>query len=123
MCSGRGPEARIVWLEDISALDYVRETHLACPFRSHPPARGNFSGRIVGYAELSPNVRAVNGFFNRRIFWLKEYDRDTDPHGVYENACPCEAVDPRTVQPNRAAERTERCCWGLPKRLPCDGRG
>jgi hypothetical protein len=37
--------------------------------------------------------------FTRRLFFLKDYDRDSDPTGIYQTGEPAEAVDPRKVEP------------------------
>lgn len=42
------------------------------------------------------------GFFARRVFWLKDHDRDSDPTGCYATDAPAEAVDPRAVRPMKS---------------------
>ncbi len=91
-------EERIIWLADIAALDYVRQTIFLTHRRRGKPA-GWRIGRLVGYAELrgdAPNDGA--GYvFARRVFYLMAGDRDAEPTGTYRNNAPMEAVDPRTV--------------------------
>lgn len=115
-------EARIVWLEDISGLPYVREWLVATPHRSGQPAWQGLEGRLVGYAELQPNAPRGAFGFARRVFFLKDYDRDRAPAGIYHAAwtpgaacggCPMEGVDPHTVAPGVPGVQNERA-WGGP---------
>lgn len=95
-------EDSIVWLEDPAGFPYVRETYLGASFRSRKPKFG-LDGRMVGYATLRADVRgSVPGFFDRRVFWVKRYDRSEDPDGTYAVGAPAEAVDPLTVAPGVA---------------------
>ena len=105
-------EARIVWLEDVAAIDYVRASLEKTKQRKgkpRPPA-----GRVVGYAELDGNSkrRWPSDFFYRRIFWLKEHDRDSKPDGCYRAGAPVEAVDPATVSPKTPGILTARAWYG-----------
>jgi len=109
-------ESEIIWLMDISEIPYVRELH-----------NSNFSRRkgkikylhytVVGYSELQSNApnTGLPGFFARRIFWLKEYDRYYQPNGTYSAGCPVEGVDPLTVKPGVFGILNERA-WGAPLR-------
>lgn len=109
-----GPEAEIVWLEDIDKLDYVREWETDLPHRARRPSMRYHPGRLVGYSTVGPTVKGRSGMFRRRIFWLALHDRDSgDP--CYRTGGPCEAVDPRTVKPNVLGKTTERS-WGRPIR-------
>lgn len=94
-------EERIVWEEDIRRLDYVREFHITASTRRRPiPWHGE--GRRVGYSVLRPDAKNNGhpGTFARRVFFLKDHDRDSEPDGVYRSPGePCEAVDPRLVAP------------------------
>jgi hypothetical protein len=107
-------EARIVWLEDISKLDYVREKVAECVTRRMGPPykKDHFQRlRMVGYSELLPETeRGLDGF-KRRFFFLKEHDRFYEPGVVkdkYQTGSPLMATDPRTVQPNRRGRKTPR---------------
>ena len=105
-------EERIVWDEDVDVLDYVRETVALAGTRGRPvPWRGE--GRRVGYAVLAPDAEnnGSPGRFLRRVFFLKDYDRDSDPGGTYSHGAPSEAVDPRTVAPGVPGKLTE-AAWG-----------
>ena len=100
-------ETKIVWLEDINHLDYVRESidiKIRRPSRkpSGPP------GRVVGYAEVD---KKIGGFYYCRVFWLKDYDRDSG-NDTYRECAPCEAVDPRTVSPGVSGVLTDRAWNG-----------
>jgi hypothetical protein len=113
-CEARAaPEWRIVWVEDISRLDYVRESNYdTFSSRARRPAKRDYPGRLVGYSELKPEAEPeAPGYFRRRVFWLKDYDRDSEPGGVYRTGTPSEAVDPRTVAPNVRGHQTARS-WG-----------
>ncbi|MBT2446152.1 transcription factor [Streptomyces sp. ISL-43] len=102
-------ESRLVWLEDTSALDYVRQTLDRLPTRTGRPPyhRG---GRMVGYAVLTPDARSsrASGTFLRRVFWLLPHDRDGKPNGLYVCGAPSEAVDPRTIAPCVKGYKTQR---------------
>lgn len=102
-------EAAVVWLEDISCLDYVRQTLDRLPTRRGRPAYHR-DGRMVGYAQLGPGAKPSrsSGTFRRRVFWLLPHDRDTAPEGLYATGAPVEAVDPRTVAPGSKGTKTRR---------------
>ncbi|MDN3027297.1 DUF6009 family protein [Streptomyces sp. S.PB5] len=108
-------EADFVWLEDMSALDYVRQSLDRLPTRRGKPAYHR-DGRMVGYALLGPGAKPSrsSGTFRRRVFWLLPHDRDTDPEGLYETGAPAEAVDPRTLAPGVKGCKTERSEGGPP---------
>ncbi len=102
-------EQSIVWEEDISRLPYVREIELPAGTRQRPVPWRN-EGRRVGYAVLRKGAGADipgSGLFTRRLFFLKDYDRDSDPTGIYQTGEPCEAIDPRQVRPG--VDRWELC--------------
>ncbi|MFE4263153.1 DUF6009 family protein [Streptomyces sp. NPDC056883] len=102
-------EADLVWLEDISRLDYVRQSLDRLPTRRGRPAYHR-DGRIVGYAVLGAGAKPSrsSGTFRRRVFWLLPHDRDTDPEGLYASGAPAEAVDARTLAPGIKGSKTER---------------
>ena len=119
-------EIEIVWLKPLDDLDYVRTWDT---WESRPAARPRLYGmRVVGYsvAGCSEKVpsRSIGAKrkYRRRIFWLKESDRDLEPHGVYKLGCPFDAVDPRTLAPGIRGLKTERA-WGGPidRRLQHEG--
>ena len=134
-------EEEIVWLEDPAALPYVREDLLRTHTRRRPirhpygKNRGGKPGepgkaRTVGYSTLKPGAsrsgRSRWYGFERRVFWLKEFDRanqafrqeDARPTNIYTTTCPSEAVDPLTIAPGLAGRMTERA-WGKP--MPSGG--
>jgi hypothetical protein len=108
-------EADLVWLEDISTLDYVRQSLDRLPTRRGKPAYHR-DGRMVGYALLGPGAKPSrsSGTFRRRVFWLLPHDRDTDPEGLYATGAPAEAVDPRTLAAGNKGCKTERSEGGPP---------
>jgi hypothetical protein len=108
-------EAELVWLEDITALDYVRQSLDRLPNRRGRPAYHR-DGRMVGYARLEPDAKPskASGTFRRRVFWLLPHDRDTDRTGLYATGAPAEAVDPRTLVPGSRGRKTERSEGGPP---------
>lgn len=108
-------EDDFVWLEDISTLDYVRQSLDRLPTRRSKPAYHR-DGRMVGYALLSSEAKPSrsSGTFRRRVFWLLPHDRDTDPKGLYATGAPAEAVDPRTLAPGSKGCKTERSEGGPP---------
>ncbi|MFD9053240.1 DUF6009 family protein [Streptomyces zaomyceticus] len=108
-------EERLVWLEDIEELDYVRQTLDRLPTRAGRPGYYR-AGRLVGYAVLLPRARSSrsSGTFLRRVFWLLPHDRDGVPGGLYHSGAPSEAVDPRTVDPQVKGYKTQRSEGGPP---------
>ncbi|MFD6278080.1 DUF6009 family protein [Streptomyces sp. NPDC060209] len=102
-------ESDLVWLEDTSSLNYIRQSLDRLPNRRGKPAyhRG---GRMVGYALLGPTARSshTSGTFLRRVFWLLPHDRDSAPDGLYACGAPSEAVDPRTIAPRVKGYKTQR---------------
>lgn len=115
-------EVRIVWLEDVSQCDYVREWPLPLRRRTGPPSWRGIEGRLVGYAELSPAAPRSQGGFLRRCFFLKEHDRDRAPDDTYHarrpgdacaGGCPMEGVDPHTIAVGVPGVQNERA-WGGP---------
>ncbi|WP_030594754.1 DUF6009 family protein [Streptomyces anulatus] len=108
-------ESRLVWLEDVQELDYVRQSLDRLPTRGGKPAYHR-DGRMVGYAVLGPQARAsrASDTFRRRVFWLLPHDRDAEPEGLYATGAPAEAVDPRTVTAGSKGCKTERSEGGPP---------
>jgi hypothetical protein len=108
-------EAGIHWLEDVTDLDYVRQSLDRLPTRKGKPAYHR-DGRMVGYALLGPTAKPsrASGTFRRRVFWLLPHDRDSQPDGLYANSAPAEAVDPRTLEPRVKGYKTERSEGGPP---------
>ncbi|MEU8975174.1 DUF6009 family protein [Streptomyces monashensis] len=102
-------EVDLVWIEDISGLDYVRQSLDRLPTRRGRPAYHR-DGRMVGYALLGPQARPSrsSGTFRRRVFWLLPHDRDSVPDGLYATGAPAEAIDPRTLAPGSKGRKTER---------------
>lgn len=108
-------EQEIVWLEDVAHLDYVRQSLDRLPNRRSKPSFHR-EGRMVGYAQLAPIAKAsrASGTFRRRVFWLRDTDRDTAPEGLYATGAPAEAIDPRTIQAGAKGTKTERSEGGPP---------
>ncbi|PWI10869.1 transcription factor [Streptomyces sp. NWU339] len=108
-------ETALVWLEDTTDLDYVRQSLDRLPTRKSKPAYHR-DGRMVGYALLGPTAKPsrASGTFRRRVFWLLPHDRDSEPEGLYTKGAPAEAVDPRTLEPRVKGYKTERSEGGPP---------
>lgn len=125
-----GYEERIVWLEDVARLDYVREWTFAARSRTAAPRWKGLEGRLVGYAVLRADApRDSFGCYVRRLFFLKDHDRDRAPDDTYHarrpgdrcaGGCPTEAVDPRTVAAGVPGVQNERA-WGGPLPRQRDG--
>jgi len=58
---------------------------------------------LIGYAEVVKTHSRVG--YQRRYWWLRSYDRDVRPDGVYAKGHPCEAVDPLSIAINHRSER------------------
>ncbi|MEV0090077.1 DUF6009 family protein [Streptomyces sp. NPDC050738] len=110
-------EDGIIWTEDISTFDYVRQTLVVDASTRRRPVSWRGQGRRVGYSVLKPGSPSGDspGGFVRRVFWVKDYDRSEQPRGTYKTTTPSEGVDPRTVAPGVWGDLTDRA-WG--GRLP-----
>lgn len=109
-------EDSVVWTRDVRNLDYVRQTIERVRTRkaTKAPRPELIPGQIIGFTTAK---RDKSGWFQRRIFWLKSFDRPCAPEGVYRQGCPIEAVDPRTIAPKALGKLTERAL-GLFGRAP-----
>jgi Family of unknown function (DUF6009) len=88
-------ETRIVWLLDPARFEYVRQAAIVTRTPSGPPSDDLGGTRlVVGYGEARKSGR---GLYRRRIFYLRDTDRDLDSMGAYRYGAPAEAVDPMTV--------------------------
>lgn len=58
---------------------------------------------LIGYAEVV-NTHSWVGY-ERRYWWLKSYDRDVCPDGIYARGTPHEAVAPLSIAINCQSER------------------
>ncbi|MFX4295192.1 DUF6009 family protein [Streptomyces bohaiensis] len=102
-------EAAIVWLEDTTNLDYVRQALDKTGRRTGKPRYAR-DGRMVGYTDLDKDAEANpdSGLYQRRTFFLLPHDRPNDPDGIYKAGAPGEAVDPRTIEAGRVGTKTPR---------------
>ena len=103
-------ETSIVWDHDPTCLPYVRADDFAehgysCRFKRFHPLM-----RVIGWSVIS---RSAGPAGLRRLFWLKETDRDLDPSGPFKIGCPLEAVDPLTLSPGVRGLKNSRA-WGGP---------
>ena len=116
-------EDKIVWLRDPAPYDYLREVTVSCPFRSKMGKSNMISGvnsdggpgaHTVAYATLKSNATGFMGRFERRLWWVKEYDRyagsaqnSSKYKGTYTDpiSAPCEAVNIRTIKAGVPSER------------------
>jgi hypothetical protein len=115
-------ESKIVWLVDIERFPYVRESLVYCSHRRGKPPKTAlpYCARLVGYAELAPDARSSNGWFTRRAFWTKKYDRGVSRNRreVYaRGGSPAEGVDPKSVAPGVPGEKNDRAVTARRARL------
>jgi Family of unknown function (DUF6009) len=54
-------ELAIVWLQDITALDYVRQGASLLWTRTRAPGKHAGERQVVGYATVGPAARGVGG--------------------------------------------------------------
>jgi Family of unknown function (DUF6009) len=102
-------EETVHWLVDIEEYDYVRVRVERLADSRRRPLRHSGGFRTLGYSVLRPDAfrSAMHHSFTRRIFWVKDYDRDSGDD-CYRVGAPCEGVDPRTVRPGVAGWKTDR---------------
>lgn len=94
---GIGDLKEIVWLESPSKFTYLREAEYhSCSSRFPSKSLLKKGSRLIGYQLVSHLSARV---FNFRFWYLREYDRDLDPEGVYKDRLkyPCEAVLPSSI--------------------------
>ena len=109
-------ENSVVWLEDASDFDYIREIPwvVVDPYQIPPLLHPGY--RMIAFTRLVPGLKEVEGKnYMRRYFELRPVDRDSDPNGTYSResrCCPSEAVEPKTVSPGVPGRRTSRCKRG-----------
>ncbi|MET8212513.1 DUF6009 family protein [Streptomyces sp. NPDC005373] len=114
-------EAEVVWLEDPTDLDYVRQALDKVGTRKGKP-RYERDGRLIGYTNLAPKATrsAGSGLWARRTFYLLPHDRPNcpdDPECPYTVGSPLEAIDPRTIAPGKVGQKTARS-QGTPDAVP-----
>jgi hypothetical protein len=102
-------EDKVVWLEDLEHLDYVRQALDKTRRRNNKPPYAR-DGRMIGYVTLDDQAEPDpdSGLYKRRVFFLLPHDRDSIPDGVYREGAPGEAVDPRTIKPKQPGAKTSR---------------
>jgi hypothetical protein len=108
-------EEYILWLEDISRHDYVRELLAFSASRAQPFKLNELGHSLIGYSTVRSGTprEKPSGLYVRRAFVLRIYDdRSFQPNGTYRDNAPSEAVDPRTVAPGRPGLKTERVTGG-----------
>ncbi|MFE9500224.1 DUF6009 family protein [Streptomyces collinus] len=116
-------EVEVVWVEEPSHLDYVRQALDKVHARRGRP-RYERDGRLIGYTNLRAGAESDpdSGLFARRTFFLLPHDRDNDPAGPYEVGAPGEAVDPRTIEPGKVGAKTPRSQKGMTSEIAPAGR-
>ncbi len=98
-------EEEIVWLHPHERYAYLRESETdfaqrrAFPMDMRPTGKNNDGGEgthLVAYAVLKQSAPSSRGYFRRRYWWVKSYDRfeghGTDHGSFYDTGHPCEAV-------------------------------
>jgi hypothetical protein len=105
-------EQRLVWECDPSRFEYVRQRIERCGTRQRGVTLSS-RGERVGYAILAPYApRLRKGTWERRVFYVTDWDRSEDPTGPYDWSAPHEAVDPRTLEPGEVGRITRRAWAG-----------
>ncbi len=101
-------EQRIVWECDPSGFEYVRQRLERAGTRVKPvPFNGR--GERVGYSVLTVDApRLRKGVWERRVFYVTDWDRSEEPSGPYDWTAPHEAVDPRSLAPGAVGRITSR---------------
>lgn len=111
-------EVDLVWLEDITVLDYVRQSLDRLPTRRGKPAYHR-DGRMVGYALLGPKAKPSrsSGTFRRRVFWLLPTTGTPSP-----TACTRGAPRPRPWTYGRLPRAARGTRRNVPKAALCPRR-
>lgn len=99
-------EKSVVWLEDISAIPFVRVVDVRCARSRRGRLRLSGGQRVVGYSKLmadaprDPDTKR----FTRRLFYLEQTDLASPAEPTPERS-----VDPNTVLPGFAGRAPDRC--------------
>jgi hypothetical protein len=100
-------EIDIVWLDDPTKYRYLREQKA---FTTQPRAKIaiNKDDILIGYAVSAKNKD--RGAYFRRFWFLRKYDRDFEPSGIYgkltfqRGPAPTEAVLPNTIEVGKPSQ-------------------
>lgn len=103
----------IVWLEDPLKYAYLRER----VYMTTSPRKialktpiWNDQAKIIGYEIINRKHEPAQDVYNRRVWWLKTYDRDLDPEGVYKHMHPNEAVLPDSIAVGAVSKSLKNVC-------------
>lgn len=103
MAQGNVWAKEIVWVEDPLKYTYLRELAYLTRDPRRFPVKTLYRQkrlRVIGY-EVAERKKGIGRPICCRRFWcLKPHDRDLDPHGVYKDLCPSEAVHPSSIMLN-----------------------
>ncbi|MEU6114898.1 DUF6009 family protein [Streptomyces sp. NPDC047117] len=104
-------ETRIIWLKDVTAFPYVRETTYSWSVgidTSDPVDGWSRSGRVLGYSRGFTADRYIG---RCRVWWVKPHDRSEDPRGPYRDSAPGEAVMVASIRAGRPSlVHPQFCC-------------
>jgi hypothetical protein len=100
MVQGNVWAKEIVWLEEPLKYTYLRELAYLTRDPRRFPVKTLYRRkrvRVIGY-EVAERKKGIGHTLCCRRYWcLKPHDRDLDPHGVYQECCPPEAVHPSSI--------------------------
>jgi hypothetical protein len=92
------PMPTVVWLEDPTVYEYVRQT-IKGTTRRRGPISIPSGGHLIGYEEHEKHGVGIQPY-SRRFWWLKPHDRPFDHSSPYGNGhYPAEAVRISSVDP------------------------
>jgi hypothetical protein len=95
-------EVEIVWVRDISELEFVREGVAGRCHRTGKIASSPVRD-VVGWANVKKEGPFPDTVYGRRFWFLKSYDLDPEVQ-AYPSRYPAEAVDPKSIELNRKSQ-------------------
>lgn len=100
-------EYEIQWDKDIIGLDYIREKMVRTRKRDGIPDRIHRDDyTIYGWSNInSDSPTMVDGLVEKRIFYLKDGDINTDNPCDWRYGSPAEAVVPNSVEAGKESEK------------------
>lgn len=95
-------EKDMIWLEDPTKFEYVRESTYLCASKNFKPLKKS-EGKLIGYEKLVKKKDGSNGVYCGVYYWLKTHDRGM-PNAIQGYGNPDK---PKNFHPTEAVKFTE----------------
>lgn len=67
-------EKDIIWFEDPTQYEYVRESTYMCVSKNYKPVKGS-QGKLIGFEKPGKNKDMPSGIYHGVYYWLKPHDK------------------------------------------------